>query len=170
MPTSGTIEAGLRLLGAFHDLSGGNPTVPVSADDAAARAGIDAHSVERDIAVRYLLNEGYLKADDAEETYTLTVPGKDRVKEMRGMGGSAPDEGKRMNEQTQQRLETLLVAGIGFGLSRLVAERFIVDLVPEQRGIKDDILRALLRAGTTATSVVLASVIVRRIARGRRGS
>ena len=39
-----------------------------------------------------------------------------------------------MDAQTQQRLETLLAAGIGFGLSRLLAERFIKDLVPEQRG------------------------------------
>ena len=70
-----------------------------------------------------------------------------------------------MNEQTQQRLETLLAAGIGVGLSRLVAERFIEDLVPEQRGIKDDGLRALLRAGTTAASTIVAAVIVRRVAK-----
>ncbi len=72
-----------------------------------------------------------------------------------------------MEEQTQQRLETIVSAGIGFALTRLVAERFIEDLVPEQRGIKDDVLRALLRAGTTAASTVLAAVIVRRVARGR---
>jgi|AntDryMetagUQ889_1029465.scaffolds.fasta_scaffold185184_1 hypothetical protein len=70
-----------------------------------------------------------------------------------------------MDEQTQQRLETLLAMGIGFGLTRLVAERFITDLVPEQRGLKDDVVRALLRAGTTATSGVLASVIIRWLAR-----
>ena len=46
-----------------------------------------------------------------------------------------------MDEQTQQRLETLFAAGIGFALSRLVSERFIKDLVPEQRGITDDVLR-----------------------------
>ncbi len=72
-----------------------------------------------------------------------------------------------MEEQTQQRLETIVSTGIGLALTRLVAQRFIEDLVPEQRGIKDDILRALLRAGTTATATVLASVIVRRVARGR---
>ena len=47
----------------------------------------------------------------------------------------------------------------------LVAERFIEDLVPEQRGIKDDVLRALLRAGTTAASTIVAAVIVRRVAK-----
>ena len=70
-----------------------------------------------------------------------------------------------MDEQTQQRLETLLATGIGFGLTRLVAERFITDLVPEQRGLKDDVVRALMRAATTATAGVLASVIIRQVAR-----
>jgi hypothetical protein len=72
-----------------------------------------------------------------------------------------------VDEQTQQRLETAFSVGIGFVLTRLVVGRFIEDLVPEQRGIKDDVLRALLRAGTTAASTVLAAVIVRRVARGR---
>ncbi len=70
-----------------------------------------------------------------------------------------------MNDETQQRLETLSAAVIGMGLSRLVAERFVKDLVPEQRGIKDDVLRALMRAATTATATVLASVLVRRVAK-----
>ena len=86
------------------------------------------------------------------------------------MGSSTPNEGRHMNEQTQQRLETLFAAVIGMGLSRLLAQRFIKDLVPEQRGIKDDILRAALRAATTAVSAVLASVIVRQVAQARRGS
>jgi hypothetical protein len=72
-----------------------------------------------------------------------------------------------MSDQTQQRLESLLAAGIGMGLSRLVTERYITDLVPEQRGLKDDVVRALLRAGTSATSAVLASVIIRWLARRR---
>jgi hypothetical protein len=72
-----------------------------------------------------------------------------------------------MDEQTQQRLETLLATGIGMALSRLVAERYIKDAVPEHRGIKDDITRALLRALTTATSAVLASVIIRQVASRR---
>jgi len=73
-----------------------------------------------------------------------------------------------MDDQTQQRLETLLATGIGFGLTRLVAERFITDLVPEQRGLKDDFVRALMRAGTTATSAILASAIIRWVARRGR--
>ena len=72
-----------------------------------------------------------------------------------------------MDDQAQQRLETLLATGIGVGLTRLVAERFITDLVPEKRGLKDDFVRAFMRALTTATSAVLASVIIRQIARRR---
>jgi hypothetical protein len=70
-----------------------------------------------------------------------------------------------MENETQQRLESLLAAGIGVSITRLVAERFITNLVPEQRGLTDDVVRALLRAATTAASTVLASVIVREVAR-----
>jgi hypothetical protein len=70
-----------------------------------------------------------------------------------------------VDDKTQQRLETLLAVGIGFGIGRLVAERFVEDVVPEQRGIKDDLLRALLKAGTTAASALLASVLVRQLAK-----
>lgn len=62
---------------------------------------------------------------------------------------------------------TLLAIGISTALSRLVAERYIKDAVPEQRGMKDDIIRAVLRATPTATSAVLASVIIRQVARRR---
>ncbi len=56
-----------------------------------------------------------------------------------------------MDDQTQQRLEILLSAAIGMGLSRLVAERFITDLVPEQRGLKDDVVSgSLLLVGIKA--------------------
>jgi hypothetical protein len=73
-----------------------------------------------------------------------------------------------MDDQTQQRLETLLATGIGVILTRLVAERFITDLVPAQRGLKDDLVRALMRAAVTVTSSVLAAVIIRQVAhRGR---
>ncbi len=72
-----------------------------------------------------------------------------------------------MNDETQQRLVTLLAAGITFGLSRAVTNRLID--IPERRGIKDDILEALLKGGSTAISTVLASVIVRRLLTGRWG-
>ena len=35
--------------------------------------------------------------------------------------------------------------------------------IPEQRGIKDDALEAILEGATTATSNILASILVRRL-------
>ncbi len=66
-----------------------------------------------------------------------------------------------MNDETQQRLITLLAAGIAFGMSHAVVNRFID--IPEQRGIKDDVLESVLKGGTTAVSTLLASIIVRRV-------
>ncbi len=66
-----------------------------------------------------------------------------------------------MNDETQQRLITLLAAGIAFGMSHAVVNRFMD--IPEQRGIKDDVLESVLKGGTTAVSTLLASIIVRRV-------
>ncbi|BBL79931.1 hypothetical protein Rxycam_01475 [Rubrobacter xylanophilus DSM 9941] len=70
-----------------------------------------------------------------------------------------------MDDATQQRLITVLAAAIAYGISHFVADRLID--IPEQRGIKDDALEALLKGATTATSTILASVIVRRLFAGR---
>ena len=68
-----------------------------------------------------------------------------------------------MNDATQQRMITLLAAGIAYVISQRVTNRFID--IPEQRGIKDDILEAVLKGATTATSTILASFLVRRLFR-----
>jgi hypothetical protein len=68
-----------------------------------------------------------------------------------------------MEDATQQRVITLVAAGIAYLISHQLTERFID--IPDQRGIKDDILEAVLKGATTATSTILASVIVRRIFR-----
>jgi hypothetical protein len=68
-----------------------------------------------------------------------------------------------MNDATQQRVITLVAAGIAYLISHQLTERFID--VPEERGIKDDILEAVLKGATTATSTILASIIVRRMFR-----
>ncbi len=73
MPTSGIEDVAMRLLGAFYDVSGQDPTrpVPIGGSDsppgegAAPKAGIDASSTEPDVAVRYLLDQGYLQQADA---------------------------------------------------------------------------------------------------------
>ncbi len=69
-----------------------------------------------------------------------------------------------MNDATQQRMITIAAAGIAYLISSAVTNRFID--IPEQRGIKDDALEAVLKGATTATSTILASIIVRRIFKG----
>ncbi len=74
---------------------------------------------------------------------------------------SASGERGEMDDATQQRLITLVAAGIAYVISHQVTERYID--IPEQRGIKDDVLEAILKGGTTATSTILASILVRRL-------
>lgn len=68
-----------------------------------------------------------------------------------------------MDDATRQRLITLLAAGIAYVISQQVTNRFID--IPEQRGVKDDVLEAVLKGATTATATVLASILVRRLFR-----
>jgi alcohol dehydrogenase YqhD (iron-dependent ADH family) len=70
-----------------------------------------------------------------------------------------------VDNATQQRMITLVAAGIAYLISHQVTERYID--IPEQRGVKDDILEAVLKGATTATSTILASILVRRLFRGR---
>jgi hypothetical protein len=68
-----------------------------------------------------------------------------------------------MDDATRQRMITFLAAGIAYVISQQVTNRFID--IPEQRGIKDDVLEAVLKGATTATSTILASILVRRLFR-----
>lgn len=68
-----------------------------------------------------------------------------------------------MNDATQQRLVTILAAAIAYLITQYVTER-LVD-IPDERGIKDDAIEAILKGATTATATVLASVLVRRLFR-----
>jgi alcohol dehydrogenase YqhD (iron-dependent ADH family) len=68
-----------------------------------------------------------------------------------------------MDNATQQRVITLVAAGIAYLISHQLTERFMD--IPEERGIKDDVLEAVLKGATTATSTILASIIVRRMFR-----
>jgi hypothetical protein len=68
-----------------------------------------------------------------------------------------------MDDATQQRVITVVAAGIAYLISHQLTERYID--IPEQRGVKDDILEAVLKGATTATSTILASILVRRLFR-----
>src|SRR5215210_3837931 len=174
LATSGVEEDAWRLLGAFYDLSEGKLTEPVplggpETPGAAPRADFDPESTECDIAVRYLVDQGYIEARGAaSEGYVITVAGFDRVREMRGLGGPTPPAGRnRMSDKTQKRLLTLLSIGISIGLSQPLA-RFIGEEVPERRGIKDDVTEAVLKGLVRTVALLAASLIVRQIAASRR--
>jgi hypothetical protein len=170
-------DAALRLLEAIYDLSGGklNEPVPVEVEDApewgaAPRAGLEPDSVERDVAVRYLANQGYVTAVGApggKKDYELTVAGLDRAREYRGLGGASAPERGGMSDQTQRRLLTVMSIGITVVLTKPLM-RLISEAVPERRGVKDDIAEAALRGLTRAAAFVIASSIVRKIALSRR--
>ena len=68
-----------------------------------------------------------------------------------------------MNDAMRQRMITLLAAGIAYLISQQLTNRYIN--IPEQRGIKDDVLEAVLKGATTATSTIVASILVRRLFR-----
>jgi hypothetical protein len=68
-----------------------------------------------------------------------------------------------MNDAMQQRLATILAAAIAYLITQYITDRLID--IPGERGIKDDAIEALLKGATTATSTILASVLVRRLFR-----
>jgi hypothetical protein len=68
-----------------------------------------------------------------------------------------------MNDAMQQRIVSILAAAIAYLITQYVVER-LIDL-PEERGVKDDAIEAFLKGATTASSTVLASVLVRRLFR-----
>ena len=73
-----------------------------------------------------------------------------------------------MNEEAQKRAITILSTGIAALLSRQLADRFID--VPEERGIKDDVKEALLKASFSLASTIIASIIIRRVVGSRWGA
>jgi len=68
-----------------------------------------------------------------------------------------------MSEEAQERLVSLLAALMGVALSGPLISRFVE--APEERGIGDDVKEATLKAGVTVASTILASVLVRQLAR-----
>ena len=72
-------------------------------------------------------------------------------------------EGRRMNDAVRERLVTILAAGIAYLISQQVVDRLID--IPDEPGLKDDVIEAVLKGATTATSTILASIVVRRLLR-----
>jgi hypothetical protein len=175
MATSGIEDLAMRLLGAFYDLGGHNPLMPVPIgapesppnESAAKAAGMDPGSTECDVALRYLLNGGYIKEAASASEYSITVQGIDRVREMRGLVDPASTRGgNRMSDQTQRRLLTVLAITIAMVLTRPI-NRFIAEQVPDRRGMSDDLKEAALQGLVRAAAFFAASLLVRRLAGSR---
>jgi hypothetical protein len=175
MATSGIEDVAMRLLGAFYDLSGHNLTKPVPIgtpesppnESAAKAAGVEPGSTECAVAVRYLLNQGYVEEADEPSAYAITVPGIDKVREMRGLVDPASSRGgNRMSDKTQRRLLTVLAIAIAMGLTRPV-NNFIDEQIPERRGVRDDLKEAALQGVVRMAAFFAASLLVRRLAGSR---
>ncbi len=179
MADSAVQDAALRLLAAIHDLSGGKLYEPVPvvvpgepSKGAAQKAGIDSDSTEDEVAIRYLVDQGYIRASGnppagGAQDYELTVAGLDRAREYRGLGGPESPERAGMSDGTQK----MLVTALGIVGSQILARpltRFIGEQIPERRGVKDDILEAVLKGIARVVALSLASIIVRQIAVRRR--
>lgn len=176
MASSGIEESATRLLGAFHDLSGGKLKEPVplrgsgDREGAARRAGMDPDSTEPDVSVRYLLNKDYLETmgipanapPGSSPDYAITVPGMDLIRRRRGLDPTPP-EGSKMSDRTQRLLVTVLAIGLSQVLARPLTG-FIGEMVPERRGARDDFAEALLKGSTRMVAFLIASVLVRKLA------
>ena len=179
MADSGVEDAALRLLAAIHDLSGGklNEPVPIvvpgrPTEGAATKADIEPDTTEDEVAVRYLVDQGYVRAAGDPSTgggqdYELTVAGLDRARQMRGLGEPQPAERVGLSDKTQRQLVTVL----GIVGSQILARpltRFIGEQIPERRGVRDDVTEAVVKGLARAVALALASILVRQLALRRR--
>ncbi len=70
-----------------------------------------------------------------------------------------------MDDETQKRVISILSTAIAYVLASRLSERLIQE--PEVRGVRDDVKEALLQAGFSLASTIIASVLIRRIVSGR---
>lgn len=73
-----------------------------------------------------------------------------------------------MNDETQKRVITILSSGIAYLLASRFADKFLDE--PEERGVKDDVKEALVKASFSLASTVIASIVIRRIVSTRWGA
>jgi hypothetical protein len=73
-----------------------------------------------------------------------------------------------VNDETQKRVITILSSGIAYFLASRFADKFLDE--PEERGVKDDVKEALVKASFSLASTVIASIVIRRIVSSRWGA
>lgn len=73
-----------------------------------------------------------------------------------------------MNEDTQKKIISVTSTLIASQLASKLADRLFVE--PEARRVRDDAKEALIKAGFSLLSTIIASIIIRRLIAGRWGS
>jgi uncharacterized membrane protein len=73
-----------------------------------------------------------------------------------------------LNDETQKRLITILSSMIAYLLAGRLSDILIKE--PEVRGVRDDLKEALLKAGFSLVSTIIASFVIRRVVASRWGS
>jgi hypothetical protein len=160
---------------AIFDESGGKFNQPVALggqdsdqEGAADRAGFTSDHTQRDVALKYLLDQGYVQPDENGMGYRLTLAGSDYVREeLRPTPAS--EERSGMQDKSQRQLVTLIATIVSLGISTPITN-YIAEQIPERRGIKDDLLEAFLQGLVRAISMFAASLVVRQIAIRRSNS
>ncbi len=72
-----------------------------------------------------------------------------------------------MSDKAQSRLLSLLVI-VTFLVLKGPLNRFVDERIPERRGPRDDVTEAVLQGVARTTAVIVASALVRQLARQRR--
>jgi len=72
-----------------------------------------------------------------------------------------------LNDETEKRLISILSTGIAYVLASQLAERIMKE--PEVRGVRDDVKEALLQAGFSLASTIIASIVIRQVLSSRWG-
>jgi hypothetical protein len=72
-----------------------------------------------------------------------------------------------MSDKAQKRLFSVLVLVIFMALDKPI-QKFIDEQVPERRGLRDDVLEAVLQGIARTITVIVASSLVRQLARWQR--
>jgi uncharacterized membrane protein len=72
---------------------------------------------------------------------------------------------RTLNDATKKRLISILSTAIAFVLASRLAEKLIEQ--PEVRGVRDDVKEALLQAGFSLISTIIASILIRQLISNR---
>lgn len=73
-----------------------------------------------------------------------------------------------MNEETQKRVITILSTALASLAASKLADRILDE--PEERGVTDDVKEALVKAGFSLASTVVASILIRNVVSKRWGA